>query len=114
MTINKTNRSQSFDTYIQHKLKDPTYVKDFINTTLTSLEEEKDASPEEVLATLLGCVRDIVQAHGGVNKFAKKIPELHRSTLYGLFSDKETRKNGPEFLTVLKIMKVCGVSIKAA
>ena len=114
MTTNKTNRSRSFDKYIQAKLKDPEYVREYINGTLSALDDEDDAGPEEVLATLIGCLRDIVEAHGGVNKFSKMIPELHRSTLYAIFSAPEKRKGGPEFLTVLRIMKVCGVSLKVA
>lgn len=115
MTTNKTNRSRSFDAHFRDKLKDPQYVRDYINATLDSLEEDdEEATPEEVLATLIGALRDIIEANGGINQFSKKIPELHRSTLYGIFSDKDKRKNGPEFLTVLKIMKVCGVSLKAA
>lgn len=115
MTTNKTNRSRSFDAYIHAKLADPTYAREYINTTLESLGENTEAvSAEETLATLLGCLRDIIEAHGGINKFSQKIPEIHRTTLYGIFSEKEKRKNGPEFLTVLRIMKVCGVSLKAA
>mgnify|MGYP005713513403 CR=1 FL=1 len=96
------------------KLKDPEYVREYVNETLAALNDDEDASPEDFLATLMGCLRDIIEAHGGINKFSKKIPELHRSTLYGIFSDNGKRKKGPEFLTVLRIMKVCGISLKAA
>lgn len=115
MITKKTNRSRSFDAYFQDKLKDPAYARDYIKSTLDSLNEtDGETTPEEFLATLIGCLRDIVEAHGGVNQFAKKIPELHRSTLYGIFSDNDKRKKGPEFMTVLRIMRVCGVSLTAA
>jgi len=114
MTTKKTNRSASFDKYVQQKLLDPDYAREYINATLEAIQDEDEATPEEFIQTLIGCLRDVIEAHGGINQFSKKIPEIHRSTLYGIFSDKEKRKNGPEFLTVIRIMKVCGISIKAA
>lgn len=114
MITNKTNRSRSFDVYIRDKLKQPEYVREYINETLAILDEDVDSTPEDFIATLMGCLKDIIEANGGINQFAKKIPELHRTTLYGLFSEQTKRKNGPEFLTVLRIMKVCGVSLQAA
>ncbi len=114
MITNKTNRSRSFDAYIREKLLQPDTVRAYINETLAALNDDEESTPEEFLATLMGCLRDIIEANGGINQFAKRIPELHRSTLYSLFSDKDKRKHGPEFLTVLRIMKVCGVSLQAA
>lgn len=113
MTTKKTNRSASFDEYVQQKLLDPEYAREYINSTLESMQDD-ETTPEEFIQALIGCLRDVVEAHGGINQFSKKLPEMHRSTLYNIFSDKEKRKHGPEFLTVLRIMRVCGVSLKAA
>lgn len=117
MSTKTEKETSNHDKYFQKKLLDPTFIKEYINAALDEVDEIED-DPKEVLATLISCIKDIVEAHGGVDSFLNKfnVTNINRATIYKTFKyiDEEKRKNGPEFITVYKILKVCGGKLRAA
>ncbi len=112
----KKSPSRSFDSYFQKKLTDPEFCKGYVNSALEEIDDP-DVSEELYLATLIDCLRNIILAHGSVDKFIEKFDlSIHRSTLYKLFdyTDPEKRKNGPEFMTLQRVLRAtCGARFVA-
>lgn len=117
MTTNKEKKlTSNYKSFFRKKLTDPEFCREYINAALDEVDE-LGSDTEEVLATLISCLKDIVYAHGGVDKFLEKFnPGIHRQTIYKLikYPEEEHRKHGPEFLTVYKLIKACGANLRAA
>ena len=106
--------SSNFNKFFSAKLQDPEYMRDYINSVLEEADDPENTE-EQILAALVGCIRDIVGAHGGVDKFMKTYPDisLSRATFYKMFDySPEQKKGGPEFLSVLKVLRACGARLQ--
>lgn len=119
MTTKKEKKplSRSYDDYFRKQLLDPEFCKGYINSAWEEVDNP-ELNDEEYLATLVRCLKDIILAHGSVDRFIEKFNlDIHRSTLYKLFdyADPTKRKNGPEFITVQRVLRAaCGARLIAA
>jgi len=95
--------SVKFDDYLNEKLKDKIYAREFLNASLESYIE--DGNVDEFVRSL----ELVIKANWSVSDFAKET-NLNRSNLYSIFR----HKNKPQFDTILKIFAKLGFSLRVA
>lgn len=73
-----------------------------------------DLEPKDTLAALIGCIKDIVYAHGSVDKFIRATDTtVDRQVFYHMFRylEDSTGRRGPEFLHIMAILDACGLRL---
>lgn len=94
----KRSASVSYKKGLLERLKDPEYSVAYLNACL----EDKD--PQVFLLAL----KDVIEAHGGMRKAAKKA-ELSRESMYKTLSG----KRDPRISTVIRILDSVGIELRA-
>ena len=93
----QTRKFRKFEESLQERLRDPEYVRIFLDVALE--EYEKDGDREAFLLAL----RDVVEAQGGIGKLAKET-NLNRQNLYKALSE----EGNPRLETVDAILHTLG------
>lgn len=88
--------SVSYKTYLLEDLKDPETAARFLNAVLETGHRE----------AFLSSLRDVVAAHGGISKMARKT-KLHRQTLHRILSS----SGNPEIESLERILSVIGLRL---
>lgn len=89
---------KSFEKSLSSKLKDPKFAVEYL----------KDALESNDLDGFLLCIRDILEAHGGLGQYAKKNSALHRVSLYKAFSN----KGNPLFASIMNVLESLGIGLR--
>jgi len=96
-------RSVPYDDLLIKALKDHKLAIAYLNN---ALEATKNGDPDG-LSLLLIALRNVIQAHGGMAKMAKKTG-LGRESLYKTLSE----KGNPEFRTIATLSSALGLELK--
>jgi probable addiction module antidote protein len=83
------------------RLSDPSYASGYLNVAL------EEAMEDGFVGGLMVAIRSVIDAHGGITKFSKKLKGKSRTSLY-----KTLKEDGnPELSTVLEIIKLLPVHL---
>ena len=96
-------RSVPYNEWLIEKLKDHDLAVEYLNNALV----EGMKGDAESLELLLVALRNVIYAHGGVAKIAKKAG-LGRESLYKTVSE----KGNPEFKTIAVLSNALGLELK--
>ena len=89
------NKKSTYKDDLMERLSDPAYASGYLNAAL------EEAMEDGFVGGLMIAIRDVIEAHGGVSKFAKKLKGKSRTSLYKTLAE----DGNPEFATVLEIIK---------
>jgi len=98
----KTNTSRVkklriFDEYLIESLRDPAHASAYLSVAMEEYEKDND------MEVFLLCLRDVVEARGGISRLAKKT-KLNRQNLYRILS----KKGNPRISTLENILSGLG------
>jgi probable addiction module antidote protein len=99
----KSSRSIPYDEWLINELKDNKLAVAYLNN---ALRESRDGDAES-LELLLVALKNVIQAHGGMAKIAKKAG-LGRESLYKTVST----KGNPEFRTIAAVTHALGLEFR--
>lgn len=97
----KNRKKSKFDEDLIQSLKDPEYLKLYINEAFEAYYEDKD------LNLLLHCLKPAIESQGTIKDFADKT-KIRRTYLYRLFNCQVH----PEFTTLINIFDNLGFEIR--
>lgn len=98
-------RSKKYQDLLIESLKDHDEAVAYLNAAL----EESQKGDKESQELLLIALRNVVKAHGGMAKIAKKT-HLGRESLYKTLSD----KGNPELSTLISVTNFLGLKLRFA
>lgn len=91
-------KTQDFQKSLIKDLEDPNFAVNYL----------ADAVEENDVDGFLLAVRDVIEARGGMGKFAAKLDNLHRVSLYKALSG----NGNPLFSTMVEILDSLGMGIR--
>ena len=86
--------------WLLEQLRDPHEAQGFLEVVFEEYEKDGDTK------TFLLCIRDVVEAQGGIGKLVRKT-KLSRQHLYKVLSS----RGNPQMSTILSIMNALGFQI---
>jgi probable addiction module antidote protein len=95
-------RSKKYEDWLIENLKDHDEAVAYLNAAL-----EESLVGEESQEVLLMAIKDVVKAHGGIGKIAKKT-QLGRESLYKTLSEKDNLK----LSTILSLINSLGLKLR--
>ncbi len=97
----KNRKKSKFDEDLIQSLKDPEYLKLYLNEVFEAYYEDKN------LDLLLHCLKPVIESQGTIKDFANKA-KIRRTYLYRLFNCQVH----PEFTTLVNIFDSLGFEIR--
>jgi DNA-binding phage protein len=88
-------RKANYKEDLLERLGDPAYASGYLNAAL------EEAMDDGFVGGLMVAIRNVIDAQGGVTKFAKKLKRKSRTSLYKTLAE----DGNPELATVLEIIK---------
>jgi len=95
-------RNSNYQEDLLERLANPKYASGYLNAAL------EEAIEDGFVGGLMVAIRNVIDAHGGMAKFAKKIKGKSRTSLYKTLNE----DGNPEFSTVLEIIKHLPISLQ--
>lgn len=110
------NYEGSADRAFRKLLRDDAYREEYVNSVIEDVTDG-EIDQKDVLAALIGCIKDIVYTHGSVDRFIRETGvKVDRQVFYNMFKylEDSTGRRGPEFVHILDILSACGLTIRVA